>query len=362
MEVVNEADAPEPPPAATPHEGEGAAGAPSIPEASAPPPPEVTPLDPALPASAKEGDDEALPFQPPTLRAVLAARLWAGLLGSGAWLWCAGMLGALSILELVPRLDYGLLFLSFVPALAVVLARGFRAPVRSYRDLAGRLLGSLFFGLLWTGLAGFSVALLGSALHFRDLGTFVAMALLGAPMSGLALARIHGVAAERPRRVRIAAIAAAVLFVSCWPALPSLRCRLGFAEGCRVAADSSWAEGDYGAAGALGARGCQDEDSFSCRLAGQAYQRSGPTRNIRLAEGFFREGCALGDPTSCARVHGIELEQRCDRYSAFACAELARAHRSGDGADQDSALAQRFYRKACLLGAEDACLMADRFR
>jgi hypothetical protein len=355
MEVVNEADAPELPPAATPHEGEEAAAAPSLLDAPAPPPPETMPVDPALPASTKEAEDEASAFQRPTLRAVLAERLWAGMLGGGAWAWSAGMLGALASMDLVPRLGDGLIVLAFVPATVVVLARGFRAPVRSYANLAGRLLGALFFGVLWSALVGLIVVLLGSALHFRDFGTFIALALVGAPMSGLALARIHGIPAEKPRRLRIAAGFAAVIFVSCWPALPSLRCRLGFAQGCRAAAESSWDEGDYRAAGELGARGCQDEDSFSCRLAGQAYQHDAPTRDLRLAEGFFNEGCSLGDPTSCARVHGIELARRCDRNSVSACTELARAHLSGEGAEQDQELGKRYYRKACLLGSEGAC-------
>ena len=355
MEVVNEADANEPTPAAPPHEGEKIADAPSIPEAPAPPPPETTPLAPAPPVIAKGAEDEALSFQRPTLRTVLAARLWAGLLGSGTWLWFAGMLGALSVMGVVPRLDYGLIFLGLVPATIIVLARGFRAPVRSYGELAGRVIGALFFGVLWSALAGLTVALLSDALRFRDLGTFVAMALLGAPMSGLALALLHGIPAEKPRRIKLAASFAAALFVSCWPALPSLRCQLGFAEGCRMAADSSGEKGDYRAAGELGAKGCRGEDSFSCRLAGQAYQREGPARDLRRAEDMFREGCALGDPTSCEHVHAIELERRCDRYNASACTELARAYMRGEGAEQDRALGKRYYRKACLLGSKDAC-------
>lgn len=354
MEVVNEADAPELPPAATPHEGEEAAAVPSLLEAPAPPPLETMPVDPARPASAKEAEDEAFAFQRPTLRAVLAERLWAGLLGSGTWAWSAGMLGALASMDLVPRLDDGLLVLAFVPATVVVLARGFRAPVRSYANLAGRLLGALFFGVLWSALVGLIVVLLDVALHLRDFGTFVALALVGAPMSGLALALLHGIPAEKPRRIKIAASVAAVLFVSCWPALPSLRCRLGFAQGCRAAAESSWDEGDYRAAGELGGQGCQDEDRFSCRLAGQAYQHEGPTRDLRLAEGSFREGCALGDPTSCEGVHAIELQRRCDGYSASACLELARAHMNGEGSG-NTALGKRYYRKACLLGSQDAC-------
>lgn len=355
MEVVNEADAPELAPAATPHEGEEPAAPPSLLEAPAPPPPETMPVEPALPAGAKEAEDEALAFQRPTLRAVLAERLWAGLLGSGTWAWSAGMFGALASMDLVPRQGDGLILLAFVPATAVVLARGSRAPVRSYANLAGRLLGALFFGVLWSALVGLIMVLLDTALQLRDFGMFVALALLGAPMSGLALALLHGIPAEKPRRLKIAASCAAVLFVSCWPALPSLRCRLGFAEGCRAAAKSSWNEGDHRAAGELAGQGCQDEDRFSCRLAGQAYQHEGPTRDLRLAEGYFNEGCALGDPTSCSRVHGIELARRCDRDSASACTELARAHMSGEGAEEDRELGKRYYRKACLLGSQDAC-------
>lgn len=389
MEVVKEADAPEPPPAVTPHESEraeealavtpheseraadalaasphesdSAADALPILEAPAPPPPEGTPPDPALPAATKDAADEALPFQRPALRTVLAARLWAGLLGGGVWFWVAGMIGSLTFMRVISRLGDELhMFLAFLPALAVVMARGFREPVRSYRDLLGRLLGALFFGLLWMAIAGLVVVLVATSLRLRDQGVFVVMTLVAAPMIGLALARIHGIGAAKPRRIKIAAASAAVLFVSCWPALPTVRCYLGFAEGCRAAGDSRWVDGDYRAAGELGARGCRGEDSLSCRLAGQAYQSEGPARDLRLAEGFFREGCALGDPTSCDRVHGIELERRCDRFSATACTELARAHMSGEGAEQDSALAKRLYRKACLLGSEDACWTVER--
>ena len=244
----------------------------------------------------------------------------------------------------------------------MVLARGYRAPLQSYAGLAGRLFGSFVFGSLWSTLAVMIMILIDSAARLHDLGSFVVVALFGALMSCLALARLYGIGAERPRRAQIAASAAAVLFTCGWPVMTDLRCQLGFSQGCRAAGESSFQEGDARTAGALGAKGCAGEDRLSCRLGGHVYQGEGPTRNLRLAEELFREGCALGDPPSCESVHVIELERRCDRYGAFACAELGRAYQGGQGVETNVALAARLYRKACLLGAEDGCQRASQYR
>lgn len=370
MEVAKEEAEPEPPPAAAPHEGEVIAEAPSLVDAPAPslvdtpppPSPETPPLDPGPPEAVKEAEEAAPPFARPTLRAVLAAPFWAGLLGSGAGLWVLGTIGAFGAAEITPRLDMGLIVLGFAAAIIVGMTLGFRAPVRSYADLAGRFFGAFFFGSLWAALALLIVILIDAAERIHDLGVFVAVAVLGALTSGLALLRLYGIGAERPRRIKIAVASAVVLFLICWPAIPAARCRLGSSEGCRAAADSSLEQGDARAAGTLGARGCEGGDRLSCRLAGRAYRSDGPARDLRLSEGFFREGCALGDPPSCESVHAIELELRCDRYAASACAELARAHRRGDGVEQSPESAMRLYRKACLLGADDACEMVNRSR
>ena len=301
-------------------------------------------------------EDEPLPFQPTLFRHVIAEPFWAGLLGSGASLWLGGTIGGLASAQLLerPRPETTVL-LSLLMGVGAALARGFRAPLRSYSGLVGRVFGALFFGAGCAGITMLILAVIFDAVHVRNEPAFLAVALVGALLAGLALWRVHGIGAERPRRIKIAVGVAAVLVVSSWPASPSLRCRLGFGEGCRAAADAEGSNGDYRAAGALGARGCDREDGLSCRLAGQAYQSDGPARNLGRAEGFFREGCALGDAESCERVHTIELERRCDRYGAFACVELAQAYARGNGAPRDAALAQRYYRKACLLGADAAC-------
>ncbi len=363
MEVANEAAAPEPPKVAAPPEGDAISAAPSPATAPAPPAPEPPPIAPAPRVTANEAAEEAQLFQRPTLRAVLAPPFWAGLLGAGAGCWFLGTIGAFAAAGITRRPNPEIhIALAFAVALVVVLARGFRAPLQSYAGLVGRLFGSFVFGSLWSSLAVMIVVLIDAAERLHDLGSFVVIALFGALMSCLALARLYGIGAERPRRIRIAASTAAVLFMCGWPVMPDLRCQLGFSQGCRAAGESSFQEGDMRAAGALGAKGCAGEDRLSCRLAGRVYQSEGPTRNLRLAEEHFREGCALGDPPSCESVHVIELERRCDRYGAFACAELGRAYQGGQGVETNVALAVRLYRKACLLGAEDGCQRASQYR
>ena len=345
MDVAEEASAPEL------VRAEGAAEAPSTVEAA---------IDPA-PAPVMTEDEPLPSFQPTFFRRVIVAPFWAGLLGSGASLWLAGTIWALASAGLLGRpREPTVLFVSALMGLAAAMARGFRAPLQSYSGLVGRVIGALFFGAVCAGITVLILAVILDGLHVRDEPAYVAIALVGALLAGLALARLYGIGAERPRRIKIAAGVAAVICASSWPTSPSLRCRLGFSQGCRAAADAAGDSGDYRAAGALGARGCAREDSVSCRLAGQAFQSEGPARDLGRAEGLFREGCALGDPASCDRVHTMELERRCDRYGAFACTELARVYARGDGAERDVGLARRYYRKACLLGSSDACQQDGR--
>jgi hypothetical protein len=347
MDVANEAAtaAPEPPP----------------PESIPTPTPIVSPPVPVpVPAGATEAEDAVLAFQPTRVRTWIVRPFWAGLLGAGAGMWTGSVIQLCVRARLLERLEPATAF--FLPvgvALGVALWRGFRAPVQSYASLLGRVVGTLFFGGICALVAVLIAAAILDGLRVGHEAAFTVMALLGALLAGLALARIHGIGADRSRRIKIAAGAVAVLVVTAWPASPQARCRLGSGEGCREAAATLASEGDYRASGALGARGCSDGEPVACRLAGRAYQIEGPSRDLPRAQDFFREGCALGDPASCDAVHELELEQRCDRYGTFACAELARAHATGDGAIRDRALAQRYYRKACLLGSDDACREAN---
>lgn len=358
MEVGNEDAAPEAPPEVAQVEPEATRVDPPAPA------PTVAPPDPAAPAALPDAkadeEDEALVFRPSPLRRLVVTPFWAGVLGSGAGLWLAGMLGASASAGLLTRSDLrAWVWLVPVGAVLAAMVGGYREPVRSYAGLVGRFFGALFFGSLWSLVTVFILVVIAHDQSSRDRALASLMTLAGALWGGLALARVHGIGADPTRRKKIAAAALAVLFVSLWPVSPSLRCRLGFGEGCRDAADTSYSAGDLHAAGASGARGCADEDGVSCRLAGMSFaEADGKQQDLRRAEGFFREGCALGDAVSCERIHAIELEQRCARYGAFACVELAQAHASGDGAPRDEARARRFYRKACLLGADEACARA----
>lgn len=355
MDVANEASAPDPEPttATTPE-----AIPVTPPEAIPVAPPEAVPVaPPATPPSATDLEDAALAFQPSRFRTVVTQPFWAGMLGGGVGLWLGCWLQALAQAYLIERPEIGLgFFLPLFAALGVALFRGYRSPVQSYPALVGRTLGALFFGAICAGVTGGILGTIFDGLRFRGASAAAVLAFAGAVLAGLALARLYGIGPDQSRRIKIGSAAAVVLLVTIWPAAPSLRCRLGFGEGCREAYAS---QDDHRSAGLVAQRGCEHGNAVSCRLAGQTYQQEGPPRDLRRAEDFFREGCALGDPESCDAVHELELLQRCDRYGAFACAELARAHASGDGMKRDRALAQRYYRKACLLGADDACREAE---
>lgn len=352
MDVANEAPAPEAEPVTEPIT--------TIEPAAtiAPPEPAAIPVAaPVVVSSATDLEDAALAFQPTLFRTVVTQPFWAGLLGAGVGLWAGSAVQAYSYAYLISRpRESTAVFLPLLLALGVALWRGFRAPVQSYKGLAGRVFGVLFFGSMCAGVTAGILGVIFDGLRVRDLSAFTLLALIAALLAGLALARLHGIGPDLTRRRKIGAVVAAVLLVTIWPAAPTLRCRLGFGEGCREALAS---QNDDRASGLVAQRGCEHENAYSCRLAGMIYQQEGPTRDLRRAEGFFREGCALGDPESCDGVHELELLQRCDRYGAFACAELGRAHASGDGMKRDQALSQRYYRKACLLGADDACREAN---
>ena len=321
----------------------------------------TAPIEPTAPLavelSATELADAGLAFQPTRFRVVVTQPFWAGLLGAGVGLWAGSTLQAYSHAYIVARPGFPTAVLvPLVLALGAALGWGYRAPVQSYKALFGRVVGALFFGAVSAGLTTAIMAVIFDGLRIRNQSAFTLLALMAGLLAGLALARLHGIGPDRSRRIKIGGVAAAVLLVTLWPVAPSLRCRLGSGEGCREAFSSA---SDERSAGLLAQRGCELENAYSCRLAGLHFQGEGPARDHRRAEGFFRDGCALGDPESCDGVHELELLQRCDRYGAFACAELARAHASGDGMIRDRALAQRYYRKACLLGADDACREAD---
>lgn len=339
MDVANEAPAPDPEPVVAPSEAPPG-------EAAAP-----------APVHATEIEDAAIAFKPTLFRTVIATPFRAGLLGGGLGLWAGSALQAFSRSYLIPRPANAItIFVPLLLALGVTLKWGYRAPVQSYRALVGRVLGALFFGGISVATTVAILVVILDGLHIRGQAAFTTLALAGALLAGLAIARIYGITADKSRRIKIAAAASAALLLTLWPVVPSLRCRLGFAEGCRAASDR---ENDILSSARLAARGCEGEDMVSCRLAGGYHAAEGPARDLRRAEGFYREGCALGDPESCNGVHELELEQRCDRYGAFACAELARSHATGDGMKRDRALAQRYYRKACLLGSDDACREAQ---
>ena len=362
MDVANEASAPDAEPVIAPIAPPEPAATIAIlePDATVAPgePPGAIPdAPPAVVLSPTDLADAALAFQPTRFRTLVTQPFWAGLVGAGVGMWAGSALQAYSHAYLISRQEGPTaVFLPLLLALGAALWRGYRAPVQSYRALVGRVLGALFFGAMSAGLTAVILAAIFDGLHVHNQPAFTWLSLVAALLAGLALVRLYGIGPDRQRRIKIGAAVAAVLLVTIWPAAPSLRCRLGFGEGCREAFGY---QDDYRSAGLVAQRGCEHEDAVSCRLAGRNYQQGGPARDLPRAEGFFREGCALGDPESCDGVHELELEQRCDRYGAFACSELARAHASGDGMTRDMALAQRYYRKACLLGADDACLAAN---
>src|SRR5262249_40208417 len=189
--------------------------------------------------------------------------------------------------------------------------------------------------------------------HVDDLSAFLTIAFTSILFGGLALLRLYGLGTSRPRRIKIAAATAALLFISIFPASPSLRCRLGSGDACAEVARDAFDRADYEESFDYGDRGCNRGVATACTLAGLALQRGdGGKRDQAGAERFFPRGCALGDTVACGRVHRIELDKRCQRYSAFACKQLADDYSHGAGVDRDTAAAARYLQKACLLGDE----------
>ncbi|MEP7123183.1 MAG: hypothetical protein ABJE95_19805 [Byssovorax sp.] len=366
MDVANEASAPEPEAAVAPSESVEVDAASSVAEIAAaavePQPSVAAAVDPAADqaraaAIALEDEAAARALRRTPFRTLITRPFWAGLLGAGAGMWTAGVIQAFTRAYLIPRPSPAVaFFLPLIMAFGFALARGYRTPVQGYGSLLGRVLAVSLFGGILASIATIILALFFDGFHVRGQTAYVTIALVGGVLGGLSLARLHGIGTDKSRRIKIASVVAAAFLLTIWPSAPWLRCRLGSGEGCREAAGR---QDDARSMGRLAQIGCEREDMESCRLAGLAYQQEGPARDLRRAESFYREGCSLGDEESCNSVHELELEQRCDRYGAFACAELAHAHETGDGMTRDRALAQRYYRKACLLGADDACRAAE---
>jgi hypothetical protein len=296
-------------------------------------------------------------FRPRFGQRYVVAPFWAGLLGGGILVWLFALAISFDKAGVIEDLDELSAFgIAFASALGIALWLGYRGPVRSYAALFGRIVGAIFYGVITAALW---LALLIAVFDVADVSKrtgFFVISLGGALFAALALLRLHGIGASRPRRIGIAAGIGAVLLASTFAYSAALRCRLGASVWCAAAAEERSDQGDHRAAAEYGARGCDADDALSCTMAGIEYQRGeGIPRDLAQAERFFRRGCALGDAGACGRVHGIELSKRCDRSGAFACRELAEAYARGRDVDQDRGIAAHYYRKACLLGEATAC-------
>lgn len=335
-----------------------AAAAPPDPADPPPAPPAPEPAAPGSEPSSSTSTETPLPsFRPRFGQRFVVTPFWAGLLGGGVLVWIFALAISFKRAGVIEELDELSAFgVAFASAVGIALWRGYHGPVRSYAALFGRIVGAIFFGgvtvALWLALL---IAVFDAADVSKRTGFFV-ISLGGALFAALALLRLHGIGASRPRRIGIAAGVSAVLLVSTYSYSAALRCRLGAGEWCATAAEERADRGDHRAAAEYGARGCDDDDALSCTMAGIEYQRGqGIPRDLAQAERFFRRGCALGDEGGCGRVHGIELSKRCGRAGAFACWELAEAYAHGRDVDQDRESAAHYYRKACLLGEATAC-------
>ncbi|MFO0760662.1 MAG: hypothetical protein U0359_29560 [Byssovorax sp.] len=319
----------------------------------APPPP--TPAPP--PVEEKVAVEIDFSPRPSAARRFVVDPFWAGMLGAGASFFAGGLYGLLSEARVIGRPNEGVfLFVCVGSGLVAALGWGYRAPVKSYAALFGRTVGSLFFGALVAALVGVVLAMIFDANHVSVTAGMSVIALTGLGLAVLALRRIRGVIEPGPRRGRLLALAGALLFCVLWAASPALRCMLWSGRSCREAARTADTDREVAS---LGERGCAGDDAQSCLIAGRAYQRGDEMpRNLGKAQKLYRIGCALGEDEGCARAHGIELTMACEQHSAVGCRDLGNAYLRGDEVDQDRGAAARAFRKACLLGADDACAQA----
>ncbi len=290
----------------------------------------------------------------------------AGIFGGGFGLWLLGVCVVFSregLIESSVR-DSWVFGVAFV-AMLVALGVGFRSPVRSYASLLGRIVGLSVVGFVAALAVLFVTMSVAEASDASKQSGFFWASLASALLGALALYRQRALPEERRRRMALALVGGVVLFMPVWGYATRMRCFVGSSFACAIAATDldSLAEARdsrelHERAMAHAERGCAHDSPVSCRIAGMGYmtERWGQPE-LAQAERFLRAGCALEDPISCERVHVVELLKRCDRNSPFACAELGMAYRQGQGVDRDRTQAQRFYRRACLLGDASACSM-----
>jgi hypothetical protein len=295
--------------------------------------------------------------RPSAARRLVVGPFWAGALGAGVCLWVASAYASLADAHLVARPSEGPLLLASVGlGLVVALVFGYREPVRSYAALLGRTIGALVFGLFELLLLGVLLVAIFESNHVTSRTGFAVFCAVGLLLAAIALARTHQLTQPGPRQTRAAVLGAALALLTAWSVSPSFRCLLGGSRSCREAARDASSDRETLA---LAERGCEADDPASCLLAGQVRLRGeGIGRDARKAERAFRIGCALGNAESCARAHGLELARACERFSAVACRDLALAYQRGDEVDRDLSQAALHLRKACLLGADDACSQA----
>jgi hypothetical protein len=232
-------------------------------------------------------------------------------------------------------------------ATAVALTAGYRTPVQSYRALAGRTLGAVFHATWIMFLAVLPMVAITEGLGVRHDDHPAVVLGVGFVLTALGVLKRVGIAPfRRPRERPVPVVlAAAALLATIWPGAHRLRCFLGSGDACvRASARAGEPEDRL----AYLERGCARDEPYACREAGRRLlQGDGAARDLGRAERLLGDGCMLDDDASCSWLHAIELERRCDRYSASACRSLAREY----GGDRQATL----LRKACLLGDDDAC-------
>jgi hypothetical protein len=284
-------------------------------------------------------------------------------MGGGVFLWAVGVLLAYREAWIFRLHEESILLVALFLAVSLAMARGYPTPVRSFVGLAGRLAGAIAGGALTCLAVAASLTPIMDRTRHGDRPAAVAAA--GAIAALLGVAWIHGRALRDRFRASIrarwlAGAAAAVLFaISVWPMSDRLRCALGSGDACVSSAKVELDGGREEVGLSLAARGCALASAESCALAGDASfwgfgGSAQAPRDLRGAEPFYRESCALGDEEGCHKLHVVELHGRCQRQSASACRELADVYRSGE-VTRDAAAAARFLQQACLLGEPQAC-------